>query len=175
MNHNNRKGHKIPPIGLLRAGLPSIGFRGGVVDANWNRSAPAFGNFREREVELAVDQSGLSTARVTRPRGAYGSGKSTEVALDEMKRQLGPWSLDALFAHDEQQIAFGEDADSRRINPRHVDDDFDRLVPLVHVDGGGAFSRERLRVKAAAELGEDPTNVLRKVGGFRVMDTAGNR
>src|SRR4029453_15628864 len=88
MNHN-RKGHKIPPIGLLRAGLPSIGFRGGVVDANWNRSAPAFGNFRGGEVELAVDESGLSTARVTRSRGAYGSGKSTEVALDEMKRQLG--------------------------------------------------------------------------------------
>ena len=85
-----------------------------------------------------------------------------------MKRQLGPWSLDALFAHDEQQIAFGEDADSRRINPRHVDDDFDRLVPLAHRRWRGAFSRERLRrQRAAAELVEDPANIFRKVGGFR--------
>ena len=76
-------------------------------------------------MQLAVDESGLRPAGITRTGDAYGSSKSTEVALDEMKRQLSSGSVNALFAHDEQQIALGEDAYTRRINPRYVDDDFD--------------------------------------------------
>src|SRR5262245_8338617 len=117
-------------------------------------------------MKLAVDESSLGQTHVTRTRDAYGSSESTEVALDEMKRQLGSWALNALFTHDQQQIALGEDPQSCQIHPGYVDDDFNRFVPFVDVDGGGAFAGKRLGISAAAELVEDPPNVLRKVGGF---------
>src|SRR4029453_14931874 len=98
MDHNNRQRPQDPSDRTFAwARLPSIGLRGGLVDVDWNRSASGVGNFRERDVELAVDESSLGQARVTRTRAAYGPSKSTEVALDEMKRHFGSRSLDALF------------------------------------------------------------------------------